>query len=343
LEYTQIQPDNEPPTTVSVEVDSVTQNRVVIHWNESHDNNRVAGYRVFRDNGLIYEGTQTSYADAGLHPATTYTYTVIAFDPSQNESEPSQPVIVTTKELELETVYTVKKIAQGSDEPQVDGNLNEFKDANVIKIVPSEGGNELIVRAIWNSEALYLGYEALDTHLNALKSGQDTSIWNEDAVEWFIDTKNNGGGEDDINKPFMLSDDYHGIVNILNSHYDSRGTSSGVPESDWNGAWESKVRRKGTINVNSDSDEGYNIEVRIPWTEIGFSEAPAENVIITASFAIDDKDDESLTYIYLMWNGITTSFENASKWLPIRLSPQTVKIEDSTPPLAPQGLTISID
>jgi fibronectin type III domain protein/calcineurin-like phosphoesterase family protein len=73
-----------------------------LSWTASTDNpggSGVAGYRIYRsDHGStpLATVTGTSYADLGLLPATTYTYTVSAFDQAGNESAQSQPVSATT-------------------------------------------------------------------------------------------------------------------------------------------------------------------------------------------------------------------------------------------------------
>ena len=57
----------------------------------------VGGYVVYRDGARIGLVTGTDFSDVlGLRPATTYTYRVTAVDQGYRESEPSQPVKVTT-------------------------------------------------------------------------------------------------------------------------------------------------------------------------------------------------------------------------------------------------------
>jgi len=186
------------------------------------------------------------------------------------------------------------------------------------------------VKAVWNSEALYLGYEVTDAQLDANETMRDGNIWLEDAIEWFIDTRNNGGGAPS-NSTYMLDDDYHGIVNILNTQYDSKGTASGSSSKSWNGNWES------TVIVNSKTT--YNIEIKIPWTTIGFSAPPDDETTVGMSFALNDKDGTS--HSALMWPNITTSFENASKWQQVLLSGKTISKADDIPPSPPAGLKVS--
>jgi chitodextrinase len=55
-------------------------------WNASTDNVAVAGYRVYRDGGLLGTTTSTQWNDSGLAPLTTYLYAVVAFDAAGNSS-----------------------------------------------------------------------------------------------------------------------------------------------------------------------------------------------------------------------------------------------------------------
>jgi chitodextrinase len=82
------------PTGLSATATSSTT--IDLSWNASTDDNGVAGYRVFRNGVQVATPTTTSYQDTGLAPATTYTYTVSAFDASGNTSASSANASATT-------------------------------------------------------------------------------------------------------------------------------------------------------------------------------------------------------------------------------------------------------
>lgn len=76
---------------------------VDLTWNASTDpDSAVAGYTIYRSLAAggpfasIATSSVTSYADTTVAAATTYYYTVDAFDPSRNHSAQSTPVSVTT-------------------------------------------------------------------------------------------------------------------------------------------------------------------------------------------------------------------------------------------------------
>jgi hypothetical protein len=90
--------DKQPPTApvnVTAKVDSSSQ--VEIRWGAAADNFRVDGYRLLRDGVAIFTNpVPVCYVDTGLSANTTYTYTVQAFDPAGNLSNPSTPAQATT-------------------------------------------------------------------------------------------------------------------------------------------------------------------------------------------------------------------------------------------------------
>jgi len=294
-----------------------------------------------------WEGKGTYIAEleyaSGAQACTSFTYS--AWSECQNNTQTrtvtsSSPTgctggnpILTQSCNNPSASYTIYKTAMS---PTIDGNLFEYTSANVISYSPATGGNTVTVRALRNTEALLVGITVTDSQLNASITSRDGSVWNEDSIEWFIDTLNNGGSNDP-NTAYMLPDDYHGIINVLNTQYDSRGSISGVPSSAWNGSWQSYVKINGTINNNADIDNGYTIEIKIPWTSLGYTSAPSDNTTVRFSIAINDKDASGITS--LMWPNITAAAENASNWQSVLLSGSYATI-DTVAPAPPVALMI---
>ncbi len=73
-------------------------NRIDIDWELSEDNVAVAGYNIYRNDEFInvVPAAVTFYADKNIVENTQYTYTVAAFDDSNNESARSTPATATT-------------------------------------------------------------------------------------------------------------------------------------------------------------------------------------------------------------------------------------------------------
>ena len=82
------------PTNPSANAADATH--IALTWSPSTDNVGVAGYRVRRDGALIGETNSTDFTDSELAEATTYTYSMIAFDAAGNASAASASVTATT-------------------------------------------------------------------------------------------------------------------------------------------------------------------------------------------------------------------------------------------------------
>jgi cellulose 1,4-beta-cellobiosidase len=67
-----------------------------LSWTAATDDVGIAGYRIYRNGVQISTTSATSYADSGLSAATTYTYSVRAYDAAGNVSAGSNTASVTT-------------------------------------------------------------------------------------------------------------------------------------------------------------------------------------------------------------------------------------------------------
>jgi chitodextrinase len=98
-EQVSISNDTQPPTTpTGLATTSTGTGNVILGWNAASDNVGVVGYTVYRDGvaqGTI-GGSVTSFTDSTAASATTYAYTVDAFDAAGNRSPQSAPLSVTT-------------------------------------------------------------------------------------------------------------------------------------------------------------------------------------------------------------------------------------------------------
>lgn len=90
-------PDTSPPTMpTGLAAAAQSQTRVNLSWTASTDNIAVAGYKVFRNGAQIGTSAIASYADLSCSADTAYSYSVLAYDGSSNESEQCPAVNVTT-------------------------------------------------------------------------------------------------------------------------------------------------------------------------------------------------------------------------------------------------------
>jgi chitodextrinase len=89
-------PDTAPPTAPSDLTAVAASGRVDLAWNAATDDVRVAGYRILRNGIEIGTTNETIYSDTAVAGATTYSYQVVAYDPSDHVSPPSNTATVTT-------------------------------------------------------------------------------------------------------------------------------------------------------------------------------------------------------------------------------------------------------
>ena len=74
----------------------MSTSQINLSWSASTDNIGVSAYNVWRDGVQVATTSALTYADTGLSPSTTYTYTVAAFDAAGNVSPPSVAASATT-------------------------------------------------------------------------------------------------------------------------------------------------------------------------------------------------------------------------------------------------------
>ncbi len=172
--------------------------------------------------------------------------------------------------------YTILK---SSSPPTIDGILNEFANANSLTITNSNG-NSATYKMLWDSNNLYIAAQGSDSQLAAIASERDGALWDDDAIELFFDTLNNGG-------IFLNSDDYKFFVNLLNTTRDSYFGGGG---SSWNTIFNSAVTTSGTLNVAGNVDAGYTIEIAIPWSNWGVS-VPVDSSVWGFDVSMDDRND----------------------------------------------------
>jgi chitodextrinase len=89
--------DTTPPSVpTGLSATAISSSQINLSWTASTDNVGVAGYQIFRNGTEIATEATTSYTDTGLTAATTYSYTLAAFDAAGNISGQSAAASATT-------------------------------------------------------------------------------------------------------------------------------------------------------------------------------------------------------------------------------------------------------
>ncbi len=122
------------------------------------------------------------------------------------------------------------------------------------------------VKVLWDDTHMYLGFDVKDPDVvgGFDKKAKDPHLWTKDAVEIMIDPDGDGDNKD-----------YYEIqINPQNLVFDTRFDEYNKPKTepdgpfghqDWSANLKSAVTVNGTLDKSEDKDEGYVVEVAIPW------------------------------------------------------------------------------
>jgi len=124
--------------------------------------------------------------------------------------------------------------------------------------VPS---NRTVARLLWDETALYVFFDADDKDIWTSFSKRDDHIYDEEAVEIFLDV--DGDLKDNVGT-------YQELQAAPNDvHFDASftGRRKGMNPA-WNSSYETKAVLRGTFNNPQDVDEGWTSEWRIPWADL---------------------------------------------------------------------------
>jgi hypothetical protein len=158
----------------------------------------------------------------------------------------------------------------------IDGRLDDPPWANAATAGPFvdvRTGNENpsltpqgTAKLLWDDQYLYVGFDVRD---RTIKGGfppdaKDPHLWERDTVEIMADPDGDGDNKD-----------YYEIqVNpqnlVFDTQYDGYNTPNGngkgpFGHEEWSAGLTSAVVLRGTIDDDSNADEGYSVEAKIPW------------------------------------------------------------------------------
>jgi hypothetical protein len=102
------QPPTPPPSVPgSLMAKVVSASQVNLSWSASSDPSGVAGYSIYRNGVLLGTSPTNTYTDSTVHPASSYSYTVSAYDASGNASAQSGPATVMTPPVYVAPVLSL--------------------------------------------------------------------------------------------------------------------------------------------------------------------------------------------------------------------------------------------
>lgn len=242
---------------------------------------------------------------------------------------PPTPLLTAAPPTSDNLVATVTLVAPSTDgrvtavnlpsPPTIDGNLDEWNDvppftaANIVEQEGSWDGTmdiESRWRLGWDDQNLYLAVTVTDNvHVQTRES---KFAYLGDSLELQFDTNIQADYGPGVN-----SDDYQYVISPGNfaelppGSYRFRGDAQGVMN-DFIGSGANVAALK--------TSAGYNVEIAIPWSDIGVQ--PAPNLIVGAAFSINDLDTPGTAVQELMLSHVATRrWLDPSSWGSLELEP----------------------
>jgi hypothetical protein len=170
------------------------------------------------------------------------------------------PVLAQAERPDLAPIPTYE-VSRARIAPRIDGHLDDaaWQAAKPVMFVFPWAGQtgkkqKTVARLTWDNDNLYVAYECDDSDITAVHTQPDDPTYKDDAVEIFIappGVKNLYLGLE-MNARAVLYDYLYPFPQRLIKKYDLRGVQVAVSI-------------KGTLNISGDRDQGWNLEVAIPW------------------------------------------------------------------------------
>jgi hypothetical protein len=121
-------------------------------------------------------------------------------------------------------------------------------------------------RILWDDQFLYAGFEVTDkkVHGGWPAGAKDPHLWDKDTVEIMLDPDGDGDNKDyyeiQVNPQNLVFDTQYDDYNSPN------GNGKGpFGHEEWSANLTSAVVVHGTLDDDSDVDQGYTVEAKIPW------------------------------------------------------------------------------
>lgn len=145
--------------------------------------------------------------------------------------------------------------------PTIDGDLSDgvWQAAQPASLAGSFDGRPVTrpttFRVLWDDENLYVAFDATDPDVWGSKRNKDDDIYNEDAVEFYVDADGDGATYNELQ------------VSPHNVNFDASFVArrSDLPTAmQWESGMVSAVKVKGTLDDDRDQDERWTVELKIP-------------------------------------------------------------------------------
>lgn len=154
--------------------------------------------------------------------------------------------------------YHVKKTPKP---PTIDGSLQdeEWKLADPVELHGSIDGRPVqrrtVARMLYDDKNVYVAFDCEDPDVWGTLYNRDDAIYNQEVVEIFIDANGDGKTYNELEvSPNNV---------IFDAAFEARRSDLEKAKA-WDSGMKSAVKVRGTINNDSDVDDGWSVEMQIP-------------------------------------------------------------------------------
>lgn len=253
------------------------------------------------------------FTDSSVSTGNTYYYKIFLYNSSDQYSSgvgaavrPGSTTLIPSKIADSSiTLDGLDSESAWTGVPRID-----FSFPVVPTFSDYTGGNDLnvtgYIKFAYDTNNFYIFYHTDDKYLRVDNAG---APWTDDSIEVFFDMGFNRTATPDTN-------DFHLIMTPRSgASYENYGKGTGAA---W-GAWTPAITRVSytagsTLNTDADTDSGWNLEVQIPFSDLGISSISPGQVI---GFTFWVNDDDLVAFSgaqhYFRWTTGTLS-ANPSTW-----------------------------
>lgn len=149
--------------------------------------------------------------------------------------------------------------------PTMDGDLSDWppEAARTEPFVDTMTGAPVSdapsARMLWDERGLYVALEVRDPLLRASGRERDAHLWEEDCVEIMLDPDGDG------QRYIELQVSPRNVV--FDTWFDTYRAPAPFGHVDWSSGIQTAVRVRGTVDDDR-PDEGYDVEIAVPWTAL---------------------------------------------------------------------------
>lgn len=153
------------------------------------------------------------------------------------------------------------RASRAAKPPTIDGKLDDavWKSAQAAQLVMSFDGKPTTVKTVarlaWDDTNLYVAFDCEDKDAWGSLRNKDDAIYNEDVAEIFIDADGDGETYNELQ------------VSPHNVNFDASFTARRVDlpgAMKWESGMKTAVQVRGTLDDDSDKDDGWSAEMQIP-------------------------------------------------------------------------------